>query len=278
MIRVFVVLVVLAFSSGLLLQTNVGVPQWNANSLNYAPERLGQTYDGIVLSLNNNCFTHTKGVLKKLDIRAVQKVPLSYRSEAVDKGLETFVGSRSYHKDEYLKVWSNRMAFIDSFEDFVFDTTCDHSTWRFFFEDDIQLHPSVSSREAKQILARGLALAHKDGAVYLGICGPKCSDSQGLDKGVEARRCTGACAHAFGFQKWKMREFLSTMSGLSLLEPENPTFLAGIYLDRYLLAFGTQVHKIWVLGGNLKSPVGSVDDHFGMLYQDRATFHSEIKQ
>lgn len=277
MLRVFVVLFVLAFSSVFLLRPSVGVPEWNANSANYPPERLGQTYDGIVLSMNDNRFTHTKDVLKKLDIRAVQKVPLSHRSEAVDKGLDTFVGSQSYHNDELLKVWSNRMAFIDSFEAFVSDTTCDRNTWRFFFEDDIQLHPSLSSREAKISVARGLALAHKDGAVYLGICGPKCSDSQGLGNGVEARRCSGTCAHAFGFQKWKMREFLSTMSDLTMVDPNQPTLLVGIYMDRYLWAFGTQVHKIWVLGGNLKSPVASVDDHFGMLYQDRATFHSEIK-
>jgi len=126
------------------------------------------------------------------------------------------------------------------------------------------------------LVAKGLKLAEKDGFIYLGICGPDCSNPPSpLDKGVEAARCAGTCAHAFGFQQWKAGEFLTEMSGLTLKGVEGPVIL-GFYFDRYMYEYGKQVQKIWLVGSNLKSPVTSVLDHFGLLFQDRALYPSTI--
>lgn len=230
---------------------------------------------GVVLSMKDERFLHTKDVLTSLGIKVAQKLPPSYLSKEVDIGLERFVGSRVHHNPAFLKVWSNRMAFIDSLEEFVQDSSCTRNTWRFFFEDDLARHPNVTSEKAKLLIAKGLKLAENDGLIYLGLCGPSCIEPSVLDSGVEAARCAGTCAHAFGFQQWKAGEFLTEMSGLTLKGPEGPVIL-GFYFDRYLYEYGNQVRKIWLVGSNLRSPVTSVMDHFGLLFQDRELYPSTI--
>ncbi|KAG0554648.1 hypothetical protein M758_12G111800 [Ceratodon purpureus] len=232
-------------------------------------------FDGVVLSMKDERFEHTRNVLTFLGIKVVQKVPPSFQSKEVDKGLELYVGSRGFHTSAFLKVWSNRMAFIDALEEFVQDSSCNAETWRFFFEDDIAIHPNITSARARVLLAKGVKLADKDGFMYLGICGPNCTEARLIDNGVQAARCAGTCAHAFGFQRWKAAEFLTEMSGLTLKGVEGPVIL-GFYFDRYMYEYANQVQKIWVVGSNLKSPVQSVVDHFGLLFQDRAMYPTTI--
>jgi hypothetical protein len=278
MIRVFVVLFVVAFTGMTLHLGGVfsSPPGWDAESGKHRQEVVGQTFNGVVLSMRDVRFNHTKHVLARLGINATQKVPHSFKSKEVDRSLEKFTGNRNYHTDLNLKVWSNRMAFIEVLEEFVLDTDAQYNSWRFFFEDDVELHPSLSDEEAQLVLARGMALANTDGIVFLGICGPSWGEIQGLNEHVQAAKCAGTCAHAFGFQQWKAAKFLSLMTTLNL-EGGDPVVL-GFYFDRYLHAFGRFVHQYWLLGSNLKSPVDSIWDHFGLLYQDRATFNSEISQ
>jgi hypothetical protein len=190
-------------------------------------------------------------------------------------------GSREYHTDQNLKVFSNRMAFVSAMQAFVDDDSVGWDSWRFFFEDDISLHPSLTPDQAKEALAKGLALAAGDGAIYLGICGPKCSAgavhlrikrrSNAHSVSVDAAQCSGTCAHAFGFKKWKAIGFLLHMNNLEM-ESEYKR----MYFDRVLLAYALQVHRIWVVGSNLRSPAKGISDHFGILFQDRDAFHSTI--
>ena len=233
------------------------------------------TFDGIVLSMKDERFHHTRNVLTSLGIKVSQKIPPSYLSKEVDRGLEVYVGSRGFHTSAFLKVWSNRMAFIDALEEFVQDSNCTRNTWRFFFEDDIAIHPNITHARARVLIAKGVKLADEDGFMYLGICGPNCTEARHLDKYVQAARCAGTCAHAFGFQQWKAAEFLTEMSGLTLKGVEGPVVL-GFFFDRFMYEYGNQVRKIWVVGSNLKSPVETVFDHFGILFQDRAMFHTTI--
>jgi hypothetical protein len=271
-IQVLVALFVISFV-GVLLQYG-GVFQQNVVELPTNAEDLN--LDGVVLSMKDERFQHTKKVLESLGMKVTQKVPPSYLSKDVDRGLESFVGSRAFHTSVFLKVWSNRMAFLDALEEFVQDSSCTDKTWRFFFEDDIAIHPSATSDRAKLLVAKGVKLAEKDGFLYLGICGPNCTlPGSRLDKEIEAARCAGTCAHAFGFQRWKAGEFLTEMSALTLKGPGGPVLL-GFYFDRYMYEFGNQVHRIWVVGSNLKSPVTSVRDHYGLLFQDRALYPSTI--
>lgn len=240
-------------------------------------ETIIPTLRGVVLSMNDDRFRHTQEVLTSLGIKVVQQTPPSYQSKDVDQGLEQHVGSRLYHNPAYLKVWSNRMAFIQSLEEFVQDSSCNDTTWRLFFEDDIAIHPGVpSAKEARELLAQGLKLAERDGFIYLGMCGAQCElEGKELGYGVNAARCAGTCAHAFGFQQKKAGQFLTEMSGLTLTGIEGPIVL-GFYFDRYMYEYARQVQKVWVVGSNLVSPVRNMYDHVGILYQDRAKYPTTI--
>ncbi len=241
----------------------------------YSPD-VSPIFQGIVLSINSERFDHTGSTLKHLNIRVTQHIPLKYNSITVDQELEKFQGSRKYHTDEYLKVFSNRMAFIAAMQAFANDHSVDPNAWRFFFEDDISLHPSLKPDQAKEILETGLSLASGDGMVYLGLCGPRCAGTKmPLVNGTDAERCSGTCAHAFGFKRWKVARFLSIMGDLEI-EGHDP-HIESMYFDRTLLAYGLQVHKVWLIGIDLQSPAREGYDHFGILFQDRDAFHSSIK-
>lgn len=227
-------------------------------------ERYAAGIDGVVLSMRPERFNHTQHVLAQLGLRVVQRVPPSFQSMEVNRSLEAFVGSRREHNPTSLKVWSNQMAFEDAMEEFVVQAARS-KRWRFFLEDDVALHPSITYEHAKVLIAKGLGIADGDGFVYLGICGPSCEGSRVLEGQVEAARCAGTCAHAFGFQAWAAAKFLEHLRSS---ETRN------IYMDQNLLNYGRQVKKAWVVGSNLKSPVAG--DHVGLLYQDRLTFPTTI--
>lgn len=271
-IQVLVALFVVSFV-GVLLQYG-GVFQQNAVEI--FPNAEDLNLDGVVLSMKPERFQHTKEVLESIGLKVTQKVPPSYQSKDVDRSLESFVGSRAFHTSVFLKVWSNRMAFLEALEEFVQDSSITDKTWRFFFEDDISVHPTLTSDRSKLLVAKGIKLAEKDGFLYLGICGPNCTlPGSPLDKEIEAARCAGTCAHAFGFTRWKAGKFLTEMSALTLKGPAGPV-LYGFYFDRYMYEYGNQVQRVWVVGSNLKSPVTSVNDHYGLLFQDRALYPSTI--
>lgn len=268
-IQVLIALVLISFGTLLLQYEGVFVEP-------YEEEVVGNlTFDGVVLSMNDVRFSHTRHVLALLGFKVARAIPPSYLSKEVDQGLERYVGSRGFHTSAFLKVWSNRMAFMKALEEFVHDSECTSDTWRFFFEDDIAIHPNVTSARGRLLLAIGVKLAEDDGFMFLGICGPNCTEARLIDKNVEAARCAGTCAHAFGFQKWKAAAFLTEMNGLTLTGVEGPVVL-GFFFDRYMYAYANQVRKAWVVGSNLRSPVRSVVDHFGLLFQDRTRFKTSI--
>ena len=224
-------------------------------------------YYGVVLSMKPERFNHTQQVLTPVGFRVDQKWPPRYKSEEVDKSLESYIGSRELHNTINLKVWSNQMAFVSAMTDFVKEAnTRTPKKWRFFFEDDLALNPNITADHGKVLIAKGLELADEDGFVYLGLCGPSCEDSRViLDQDVEAARCAGTCAHAFGFQARTAAKFLQNMNGIKIGE---------IYMDQILLAYGRQLKKVWLVGSNLRSPADG--GHCGLLYQDRIQYPTTI--
>jgi hypothetical protein len=229
---------------------------------------------GYIVSNKERRYNSSKTVLDKLGLVSHHFVPLSYKSEAIRKGLEEFhVDNRKFLTDRYKKVFSNRMAFTDMFQQFVDDPLAAHASWRFFFEDDIALHPSLTKSLAQKVLARGLEVAAGDGILYLGICGPNRCERKKVDltSHVEAMRCAGACTHAFGLTKWKTVELLAYMEKQKKSSNVNSTVL---YFDQVMRTYGEQVQRIWVLGSNLMSP--QVRNHFGLVYQDRTNYPSVI--
>ena len=136
----------------------------------------------------------------------------------------------------------------------------------------MQLHPDLNDLLAQEVLAKGMKVAASDGIMYLGICGPRnCQDRTKLSRYIEASRCWGACTHAFALTKWKTGGFLSYMDQIKT--PDNVN-ITSMYFDQLMRSYGTQVHKIWVLGSNLKSL--QMHDHYGLVFQDRTHFPSVI--
>lgn len=222
---------------------------------------------GYIVSNKEQRYNHSKAVLAMLGIVSHQYMPLSYKSDAIEKAMEDYrAGNRKHRNDRYKKVLSNRMAFTYLFQQFVDDSHAAPHSWRFFFEDDVALHPSLNKSLAEKVLAKGLEVAARDGIMYLGICGPRdCKKKVVLASPVEAKQCAGACTHAFGLTKWKTRSFLTDMNKLNV---------SSMYFDQVMRTFGEQVHKIWVLGSNLKSP--QAKNHYGLVFQDRRSYPSII--
>lgn len=230
---------------------------------------------GYIVSNKEQRYNNSKLVLDKLGICSHHYIPLSYKSEAIYTAMVAYhEGSTKYLTDTYKKVFSNRMAFTDLFQKFIDDKRADMKSWRFFFEDDVQLHPVLLRNKtlAHAVLARGMEVAAGDGIMYLGICGPRrCQDKTMLLGTFEASRCAGACTHAFALTKWKTMGFLAYMDKLKT--PQNPN-ITSMYMDQLMRTYGDQVHKIWVIGSNLKSP--QMKNHYGLVYQDRRKFPSII--
>lgn len=222
---------------------------------------------GYIVSNKEERYNHSKAVLAMLGIVSHQYMPLSYKSDAIQKAMEEYrAGNRKHRNDRYKKVLSNRMAFTYLFQQFVDDSHASFGSWRFFFEDDVALHPSLNKSLAEKVLAKGLEVAARDGILYLGICGPRdCKKKVVLASPVEAKQCAGACTHAFGLTKWKTRSFLADMNKLNV---------SSMYFDQVMRTFGEQVHKIWVLGSNLRSP--QAKNHYGLVFQDRRSYPSII--
>lgn len=256
--------------SGALQIKSNSTPTGNINTTLTDPiEEFDYTkFHGYIVSNKEQRYNHSKAVLAKLGIVSHQYVPLSYKSDAIRKAMEEYrAGNRKHLTDRYKKVFSNRMAFTYLFQQFEDDPHAALDSWRFFFEDDVALHPSLTKSLAQKVLARGLEVAAKDGILYLGICGPKDCKKKVvlLASPVEAKQCAGACTHAFGLTKWKTRSFLTDMHKLNV---------TSMYFDQVLRTFGEQVHKIWVLGSNLKSP--QAKNHYGLVFQDRRSYPSII--
>lgn len=229
---------------------------------------------GYVLShTEDERFNSSKKVLDALQIQVHRAIPIPYQSEELETALNSFLGFGGPHKEREKKAFSNRMTFLNLFQTFVDDASEKPDSWHFFFENDIALHPRVTPKMAHDAIVEGMELAAADGILYLGMCRPRdCAGKAHLKNGLKASRCLGVCTHAFGFTKWKAAGFLSTVHKIKF--PSNET---GLHLDLVLRAYASQVHKIWLLGSDLRSPVENVKGHFGLLYQDQEKFPSIIE-
>ncbi|KAG0559458.1 hypothetical protein M758_10G103200 [Ceratodon purpureus] len=238
---------------------------------------------GYIISMKKERYDYASSVLAKLQITPHHYVPYSYNSQLVWDEMQKFNnGSLQYHKDSHnLKMFSHRMAHTGMLFDFVNDQTAKMNSWRFFFEDDIEIHPDVTIEDARIALAKGMEIGAADGIIYLGICGPGKQDLEPavkLVRGVTARRSHGTCTHAYGVTKWRAAGLLSYLDKVKV--PEHYPSLAYMYFDILTRAYGMTVTRAYILGFNLKSPVPQTfrakQSHVGLIFQDRAKYPSFI--
>ena len=176
--------------------------------------------NGIVLSNNSTRYNHTKNTLINSGFIVNQKVFLDPQSDIIKQELGLLGLSYSDIKlpKEKLKMYlSNKLSFLEAIESFVNEpNSISNSTdWKFFFEDDISLHPSlIYSNNTATLIKQALHIdsIRREGLVYLGLCIPHCEPTLGNIDNINISKCYGFCAHAFGIAKWKSRHFLRTIS------------------------------------------------------------------
>ncbi len=236
---------------------------------------------GYIVSVDETRYNNSKKVLEDIGLEPHPYYPFTYDSKEVRqswakfqktaKGSPKFV-RRSFNLNETIwrhKLWSNRLAFLDLLQNFVDDKSVNVNTWRFFFEDDIAIHPNTTVAEVRQAIQKGMKLA-TNGAMYLGICFPEgCTDRLILSKSIVAHRCFGLCAHAFGLTKWKAHSILAFV--------KKETSYSNYVFDVLLNTYG-RGEKIWTLGTNLLNPCPTTfKKHAGMIFQNQDQYPSFMK-
>jgi hypothetical protein len=154
----------------------------------------------------------------------------------------------------------------------------DDYQWSFVFEDDINfIEPSKFSLpnyiNVLQELMQNSEIQINHGVFYLGICGPIFSnDSRSListntNNSLLSSKGYGWCAHAMGLTTKRAKDFWIEMS---LYRP-NPDAAIDFFLREYCIRSRNQ---FYILGSNLHWPPGT--DHYGIAFQDRGRFRSEM--
>ena len=223
-----------------------------------------------VMSNNLTRYNRTHAILLRHRFRVELMEPIDYQSVRIDRWATD--NNISLPNDARMrKTLSNRLTFHDMITNFAREPghVSNSTDWMFFFEDDINDHPGVHVHRA---IVQGMHISAVDGILYLGICSPRCElGSNHTIQGVEYSRCHGNCAHAFGVAKWKCSRIIPLFL---ILQKEYSTGTHMLYFDQGLHKYGEKVNPIFVVGTNLASPVDA--RHFGLFYQDRGIFHSQI--
>ncbi len=177
------------------------------------------------------------------------------------------------------KLASSLLSFVTVWTDEIpkYSTNDEHE-WSFVFEDDVGfVEPSNVSLpnyvNAIQELMHYPDVQLKHGMFYLGICGPKFpNDSHALiasfsNNSLLSRRGCGMCTHAVGLTTERARSLWGEISSYL----PHPRGAVDSYIRNYCVRSG---NPYYILGANLLYEPNI--NHYGIAYQDRERFHSEI--
>jgi hypothetical protein len=157
-------------------------------------------------------------------------------------------------------------------------STNDELEWSFIFEDDVDfIEPSNFSLSnyinAIQELMYHSEIQLKDGMFYLGICGPKFANNTPTliasfsNNSLLSRRGYGHCVHAIGLTIKRARSFWGEISSYI----PTPTGSFDVFMQSYSVRSG---NPYYIFGGNMEWPPKT--GHYGIAYQDRRRFRSEV--
>ncbi|CAF1577511.1 unnamed protein product [Didymodactylos carnosus] len=206
------------------------------------------------------------------------------------------------------------LSFIDIYTKISNSSNDGRSLWSFIFEDDVNVvhpnrikgvkwdipdvsnpKPSNSTYNYTGVLSQIMShpdVRDTDGMFYLGSCAPQPLDTVEMnitkfpphDK-IHSRyrqsttifslsgtlltvRASGKCAHAFGLTSRRAHHFWSELSSYPI---------HSVYMDVYLHEWSVLSHTYpYTVAWNFDWPPNT--DHKGLIYQDRATFHSLISE
>lgn len=222
---------------------------------------------GHVVSSVQSRYDLVAGALTNMSIQPRQFVPRYISNGPVQWPM---VESDRAFKGKDWETVSKKMAFLQLLFEFVSDREASINSWRFFFEDDMLLHPALEPRAAREAINAGMKLSNGDGVMFLGLCGPHECVPTGkyLHQGLKASQCNTQCSHAFGFTQWKAAGFLSVLTDLQ--QPADYDSTRPLTFDDLIHAYVAKVHMVWALGSNLNHPAFAPDsNHTGIFYQDQ---------
>ncbi|CAF1484859.1 unnamed protein product [Rotaria sp. Silwood1] len=150
--------------------------------------------------------------------------------------------------------------------------------WSFIFEDDVDfIEPSKVSLSnyinAVQVLMNHSEIRLKHGMFYLGMCGrTDIKDNTSLiipfsNNTLISQQGCGYCTHAMGLTTKRARELWVDISLHIPIQSGPP--------DVYLYTHCLHSEKIYTLGSTLNWPPGT--NHYGIAFQDRQRFHSQLR-
>ena len=242
-------------------------------------------FEATVLSADELRFESAEKELRQL-FNTRRQIPLNITDPSLFRGLDGFrhLRGRNITTKREARAFSNFLAFHFAINFHASDKNVKSDSWRFFFEDDISLHPNATFPMCN--LLHGMLLAKNDGILYLGMCSPICilqDVFSSTNKSVAFQKCSGTCAHAFGLTKWKAQTLLDLLQTLRF---EHHTYDEQTYFDIGLFSYSKRVHPVWVIGSNLttiqhrtvrnKKFLRYKPNHIGIFYQNREVFPTTI--
>ena len=154
------------------------------------------------------------------------------------------------------------------------------SDFALLFEDDIALHDDLSHAAARSAILHGMALAHDEGLLFLGVCETVFEPGAPTEwlGSVEFRKCTGLCTHALAVTKRAAATLVADVHAsvqADMAEKGYDSLPFGYTIDQMLRVHMRRRNGTWLAGANLRSPQRPLE--FGAFYQDRWRTHSTIE-
>lgn len=163
--------------------------------------------------------------------------------------------------------------------------------WALFFEDDIQLHPSLSLSSSGALLYKLFSRVNKNihfssGVVYLGMCGPNRHSQRYTESGMNYTHTCGFCLHAYALRRDAVIDLWREMKRLSKYPVndthwnynrcENLDALLRRYCEDPLVTLQSNRSGFPLIQPDTHSPDSIGNDHYGVFYQWRSHFKSLI--
>ena len=241
---------------------------------NFDQERTAMTamgWKGYIITLNSTRYKRTTEVLSKFPIRPFRLDPVSYTSHVVQWNAETS-GAQS---ERLQRTLSNKFTHRTALLTIAHDNSLTHNDWALVFEDDIGISEGIDPKTFTLLLQEAFLLGSEVGFVYLGLCAPTCGTEVHNIKNITIQHCVGACAHAYAVQKRRAMWIFDEMVGRSPINRNHTDFF---YFDVQMLygfrALPEDMRPLLV-GSNVHQQ-GTVEGHFGIVYQDRERFPSAL--
>jgi len=229
-----------------------------------------------VLSTNHTRWLRTSALLERCGLHAILVTPMALHTRVLD--LESRLWPVDVMKT-MRKTLSNKLTHISLWRSISSDQSLPDNGFSLVFEDDVSLDARVEENNVLQIVETTARLAQDAGLFYLGICGPVCDDHVDRLAGVSYGRCVGRCAHAYGVHKWRgawlYEELAAATEKSRHLHSFEHTFYADVFLH-----FGSELMPDFpkpVVGGADCNDARGARDHWGIFFQDRTLFPSQIQ-